>query len=152
MEEYSKKTHWEWRRHTNPHTCAPLHFQTLIYNFNISNFHSGAHFPNVIFQFMSNSVTIFLNTAYDELGGTVDMQFRFSVLQAQRQTHAGVCVFVSISVCSGVWREPPGAQDNRENWRRRQIRASGVQKHNSVINPIITVIIRRITMVAMIMY
>lgn len=86
------------------HPPTPLHFQTLIYNFNISNFHSGAHFPNVIFQFMSNSVTIFLNTAYDKLGGTVDMQFRWSVLQAQRQTHAGLCVFVSISVCSVFWR------------------------------------------------
>lgn len=65
----------------------PLHFQTLIYNFNISNFHSSAHFPNVIFQFMSNCVTIFLNTAYDKLGGKADMQFRLSVLQAQQQTH-----------------------------------------------------------------
>lgn len=107
--------------HQPPHTGAPLHFQTLIYNFNISNFHSGAHFPNVIFQFMSNSVTIFLNTAYDKLGGTVDMQFRLSVLQAQRQTHAGVCVFVSISVCSVFWGEPLGVPDTRENWSCRQI-------------------------------
>lgn len=66
---------------------TPLHLQTLIYNFNISNFHSSAHFPNVIFQFMSNRVTIFLNTAYDKLGGKADMQFRLSVLQAQQQTH-----------------------------------------------------------------
>lgn len=73
------------REKANHHT--PLHFQTLIYNFNISNFHSSAHFPNVIFQFMSNRVTIFLNTAYDKLGGKADMQFRLSVLQAQQQTH-----------------------------------------------------------------
>lgn len=79
---------------------TPLYFQTLIYNFNISNFHSSAHFPNVIFQFMSNRVTIFLNTAYDKLGGKADMQFRLSVLQAQQQTHWGVCVFIFISVCS----------------------------------------------------
>lgn len=55
----------EEERPPDPHTCTPVHFQTLIYNFNISNFHSGAHFPNVIFQFMSNCVTIFLNLAYD---------------------------------------------------------------------------------------
>ena len=73
------------REKASHHT--PLHFQTLIYNFNISNFHSSAHFPNVIFQFMSNRVTIFLNTAYDKLGGKADMQFRLSVLQAQQQTH-----------------------------------------------------------------
>lgn len=101
---------------------------------------------------MSNGVTIFLNTAYDKLGGTVDMQFRLSVLQAQLQTHAGVCVFVFISVCSLFWREQLGAQYTRGNWLSRQICASGVQNHNSVINPIITVIIRRITMAAMIMY
>lgn len=95
-----------------PTACLPAspHFQTLIYNFNISNFHSSAHFPNVIFQFMSNRVTIFLNTAYDKLGCKADMQFRLSVLQAQQQTHWGVCVFIFISVCSPfgrsacVWR------------------------------------------------
>lgn len=117
---------------------TPLHFQTLIYNFNISNFHSGAHFPNVIFQFMSNIVTIFLNTAYDKLSGTVDMQFRVSVLQAQRQTHAGVCVFVSagvcvfvsISVCSVFWRN---------HWEPRTPGKTGVvakyepQGHRSII-------------------
>lgn len=76
---------WQKREKASHH--PPLHFQTLIYNFNISNFHSSAHFPNVIFQFMSNRVTIFLNTAYDKLGGKADMQFRLSVLQAQQQTH-----------------------------------------------------------------
>lgn len=87
----------------------PPHFQTLIYNFNISNFHSSAHFPNVIFQFMSNRVTIFLNTAYDKLGGKADMQFRLSVLQAQQQTHWGVCVFIFISVCSVFGRGKTGS-------------------------------------------
>lgn len=76
----------DWKREKASHH-TPLYFQTLIYNFNISNFHSSAHFPNVIFQFMSNRVTIFLNTAYDKLGGKADMQFRLSVLQAQQQTH-----------------------------------------------------------------
>lgn len=52
---------------------------------------------------MSNRVTIFLNTAYDKLGGKADMQFRLSVLQAQQQTHWGVCVFIFISVCSVFW-------------------------------------------------
>ena len=132
---------------------TPLHLQTLIYNFNISNFHSSAHFPNVIFQFMSNRVTIFLNTAYDKLGGLADMQFRLSVLQAQQQTHWGVCVFIFISVCSVFWRGKdwerytPG-----RNWIRCKICAFREQNHNSVINLIITVIIIRIMMVAMIMY
>lgn len=31
---------------------------------------------------MSNHVTIFLNTAYDNLCGKADMQFKLSVLQA----------------------------------------------------------------------
>lgn len=147
-----KKMSTEGGVHLHSHTCTPMHFQTLIYNFNISNFHSGAHFQNVIFQFMSNRVTIFLNTAYDKLGGTEDMQFRLSVLQAQQQTHTPVCVFVFISVCSVFWRGPTGTQHTRENWLFCQIWTSGVQNHNSVINPIIIVIIRRITMVAMIMY
>lgn len=62
---------------------------------------------------MSNRVTIFLNTAYDKLGGTADMQFRLSVVQAQRQTHAGVCVFVFISVCSVFWRGTTGSPEHQ---------------------------------------
>jgi len=58
---------------------------------------------------MSNCVTIFLNTAYDKLSGKADMQFRLSVLQAQQQTHKGVCVFIFISVCSVFWRGNTGS-------------------------------------------
>lgn len=89
-----------------PPTCTPLRFQTLIYNFNISNFHSGAHFPNVIFQFMSNCVTIFLNLAYDKLGGGYASQIACG---GGSHTRGCLCVCLYqrlLSILEGNDREP----------------------------------------------
>lgn len=137
------------RESAKEHVHTPLHFQTLIYNFNISNFHSSGHFPNVIFQFMSNRLTIFLNTAYDKLGGKVDMQFRLSVLQAQQQTHQSfVCLSLSASAQYFGGSQPYACG---KNWIVQNMCLQGTN-HNSVINLVITVIIIRSMMEAMIMY